>query len=213
VLWWGQCIFNASPTADTPQLGLRQRNRQYTPSHLCRCACPCVAPFLQIDLLCTKHFHGLKSDEVLNFSVAITVMRVQRKWRARMRAAQLKRKKDARIARAVAPPDWREVVAARGRLMKASWQARQVGGVGWGCVPCMTHLLQQRPSLCCQYCIGLMTQGCSVLGSLLQGGSSSHVPSKPGCMPNMHQCVGDSCTCQACPWMRRLQPYKPTVDS
>jgi hypothetical protein len=76
-----------------------------------------------------KHFHGLKSDEVLNFSVAITVMRVQRKWRARMRAAQLKRKKDARTARA-APPDWREVVAARGRLMKASWQARQVGVVG-----------------------------------------------------------------------------------
>ncbi len=33
---------------------------------------------------------------MLNFSVAVTVMRVQRKWRARMRAAKLKRKREVR---------------------------------------------------------------------------------------------------------------------
>lgn len=42
----------------------------------------------------TRAFKNLKADEVLNFSVAVTVMRVQRKWRARMRAAKLKRKRE-----------------------------------------------------------------------------------------------------------------------
>jgi hypothetical protein len=42
----------------------------------------------------SRAFRNLKADEVLNFSVAVTVMRVQRKWRARMRAAKLKRKRE-----------------------------------------------------------------------------------------------------------------------
>ena len=48
-------------------------------------------------------FRNLQSDEMLNFSVAVTVMRVQRQWRARMRAAKLRRKKDWRHDRADAP--------------------------------------------------------------------------------------------------------------
>lgn len=51
----------------------------------------------QIDRLVTRAFRNLKADEVLNFSVAVTVMRVQRKWRARMRAAKLKRKREVRV--------------------------------------------------------------------------------------------------------------------
>jgi hypothetical protein len=51
---------------------------------------------LQINKLVTRAFRNLKADEVLNFSVAVTVMRVQRKWRARMRAAKMKRKKEVR---------------------------------------------------------------------------------------------------------------------
>jgi hypothetical protein len=50
----------------------------------------------QINKLVTRAFRNLKADEVLNFSVAVTVMRVQRKWRARMRAAKMKRKKEVR---------------------------------------------------------------------------------------------------------------------
>jgi hypothetical protein len=48
----------------------------------------------QIDRLVARAFKNLKADEVLNFSVAVTVMRVQRKWRSRMRAAKLKRKRE-----------------------------------------------------------------------------------------------------------------------
>jgi hypothetical protein len=46
----------------------------------------------------SRAFRNLKADEVLNFSVAVTVMRVQRKWRARMRAAKLKRKREVRVS-------------------------------------------------------------------------------------------------------------------
>jgi hypothetical protein len=53
-------------------------------------------PHWQIDKLVSRAFRNLKADEVLNFSVAVTVMRVQRKWRARMRAAKMKRKKEVR---------------------------------------------------------------------------------------------------------------------
>lgn len=52
---------------------------------------------VQIDRLVSRAFRNLKADEVLNFSVAVTVMRVQRKWRARMRAAKLKRKREVRL--------------------------------------------------------------------------------------------------------------------
>jgi hypothetical protein len=57
---------------------------------------------VQINKLVTRAFRNLKADEVLNFSVAVTVMRVQRKWRARMRAAKMKRKKEVR-AQAAGP--------------------------------------------------------------------------------------------------------------
>lgn len=55
----------------------------------------------QLDRLVEKFFRNLQSDEMLNFSVAVTVGRVQRKWRARMRAAKLMRKKAWRNARRV----------------------------------------------------------------------------------------------------------------
>lgn len=58
---------------------------------------------LQIDRLVTRAFRNLKADEVLNFSVAVTVMRVQRKWRARMRAAKMKRKKEVWCAVGIGP--------------------------------------------------------------------------------------------------------------
>lgn len=50
----------------------------------------------------SRAFRNLKADEVLNFSVAVTVMRVQRKWRARMRAAKMKRKKEVGVFACVA---------------------------------------------------------------------------------------------------------------
>eukprot|EP00198_Chlamydomonas_reinhardtii_P001158 XP_001690493.1 voltage-gated Ca2+ channel, alpha subunit [Chlamydomonas reinhardtii] len=58
----------------------------------------------QIDRLVDKFFHELTAqDEMLNFSVAITVMKVQRKWRTRMRAAKLRRKNQWRKDRRDAP--------------------------------------------------------------------------------------------------------------
>ena len=44
---------------------------------------------LQIDRMIAKFFAGLPNDEQLNFSVAVTVMKVQRKWRARMRTLRV----------------------------------------------------------------------------------------------------------------------------
>lgn len=41
---------------------------------------------LQIDRMIAKFFSTLPVDEQLNFSVAVTVMSVQRKWRLRMKA-------------------------------------------------------------------------------------------------------------------------------
>ncbi|GIL78272.1 hypothetical protein Vretifemale_7701, partial [Volvox reticuliferus] len=58
----------------------------------------------QIDRLVNKFFRELPTqDEMLNFSVAITVMKVQRKWRTRMRASKLMRKKRWRQDRHDAP--------------------------------------------------------------------------------------------------------------
>lgn len=45
---------------------------------------------LQIDRMIAKFFSGLPADEQLNFSVAVTVMKVQRKWRARMRTLRVR---------------------------------------------------------------------------------------------------------------------------
>ncbi len=41
---------------------------------------------LQIDRMIAKFFSSLPVDKQLNFSVAVTVMSVQRKWRQRMKA-------------------------------------------------------------------------------------------------------------------------------
>lgn len=57
----------------------------------------------------TRAFRNLKADEVLNFSVAVTVMRVQRKWRARMRAAKMKRKKEVWCAAGIGPSKTQDV--------------------------------------------------------------------------------------------------------
>lgn len=84
----------------------------------------------QIDRLVARAFRDLRSDEVLNFSVAVTVMRVQRKWRARMRAAKMRRTKETRADRAAAP-DHADVVAARGALLKRAALDRRVRGWWW----------------------------------------------------------------------------------
>ncbi|WIA28050.1 hypothetical protein OEZ86_010635 [Tetradesmus obliquus] len=84
----------------------------------------------QIDRLVSRAFRNLKADEVLNFSVAVTVMRVQRKWRARMRAAKLKRKREFRAERGVAPA-YSDVVAARHGVLKSALQRRQGGDLRW----------------------------------------------------------------------------------
>lgn len=84
----------------------------------------------QIDRLVSRAFRGMRSDEVLNFSVAVTVMRVQRKWRARMRAAKLKRTKETRADRAHAP-DYADVVAARDALLRRAVLDRRAGNRRW----------------------------------------------------------------------------------
>jgi hypothetical protein len=100
--------------AEIPQGILKDQVRQELGRHACGCrhagglrfdchgsapsalhVCPHPTP-AQIDRLVSRAFKNLKADEVLNFSVAVTVMRVQRKWRARMRAAKLKRKREVR---------------------------------------------------------------------------------------------------------------------
>ena len=45
---------------------------------------------LQIDRMIAKFFSSLPVDEQLNFSVAVTVMSVQRKWRQRMKAHKVR---------------------------------------------------------------------------------------------------------------------------
>ncbi|KAL6748527.1 Ion transport protein-domain-containing protein [Haematococcus lacustris] len=57
----------------------------------------------QLDRLAEKFFQGLPHDEAINFSMAVTVGRVQRQWRARMRAAKLRRRKTWRAQRDGAP--------------------------------------------------------------------------------------------------------------
>ncbi|KAI8464917.1 MAG: Ion transport protein-domain-containing protein [Monoraphidium minutum] len=84
----------------------------------------------QIDRLVARAFKGMRSDEVLNFSVAVTVMRVQRKWRARMRAAKLKRKKETRAERGVVPT-YADIVAARDTVLRQAIAARQEGDRRW----------------------------------------------------------------------------------
>jgi hypothetical protein len=138
----------------------------------------------QIDRLVARHFKNMRSDEVLNFSVAVTVMRVQvgggcillllesktlawaprasilvelairlklrcsghkhtnlaappslsvsqRKWRARMRAAKLKRTKETRAERSVVPA-YADVVASRDVLLRQAVTSRRVRGQGEG---------------------------------------------------------------------------------
>ena len=50
------------------------------------CECAQGEMKLQIDRMIAKFFSSLPVDEQLNFSVAVTVMSVQRKWRQRMKA-------------------------------------------------------------------------------------------------------------------------------
>eukprot|EP00775_Hariotina_reticulata_P006841 gene6841-7059_t len=78
----------------------------------------------QIDRLVARAFKNLKADEVLNFSVAVTVMRVQRKWRSRMRAAKLKRKRELRAERGLAP-SYADVVEVQDVVLKSAVQRRQ----------------------------------------------------------------------------------------
>ena len=52
---------------------------------------------LQIDRMIAKFFSSLPVDEQLNFSVAVTVMSVQRKWRQRMKAHKVERLIIARL--------------------------------------------------------------------------------------------------------------------
>ena len=50
------------------------------------CICAQGEMKLQIDRMIAKLFSSLPVDEQLNFSMAVTVMSVQRKWRQRMKA-------------------------------------------------------------------------------------------------------------------------------
>eukprot|EP00798_Chlamydomonas_sp_ICE-L_P015920 gene15920-22054_t len=52
-----------------------------------------------LDKLVERFFKNLHNDEIFNFSVAVVAGKVQRKWRARMRAAKLRRKKEWRVTR------------------------------------------------------------------------------------------------------------------
>ncbi len=91
----------------------------------------------QIDRLVDKFFHDLAAqDEMLNFSVAITVMKVQRKWRTRMRAAKLRRKKQWRHDREDAPL-YPELVHGKALIVdRWDW----VGLVGPGRLDCARGL-------------------------------------------------------------------------
>lgn len=57
----------------------------------------------QLDRLVEKFFRSLQTEESMNFHAAVSVGRVQRNWRARARAAKLKRKKMWRCSRFSAP--------------------------------------------------------------------------------------------------------------
>lgn len=88
---------------------------------------PCLSGAIkeQIDRLVDKFFHDLAAqDEMLNFSVAITVMKVQRKWRTRMRAAKLRRKKQWRHDREDAPL-YPELVHGKAIIVER-WVSRSV---------------------------------------------------------------------------------------
>lgn len=59
----------------------------------------------QIEQLVEKFFRDLNKDnEQMNFSAAVSVMLIQRKWRTRMRAHRLRRMKEWRKTRSVNVP-------------------------------------------------------------------------------------------------------------
>lgn len=58
----------------------------------------------QLDRLTDKFFNTLPMDSALNFSSAVMVPRIERKWRARFQAKKLKRRNDVRQARRVVVP-------------------------------------------------------------------------------------------------------------
>ncbi|KXZ47565.1 hypothetical protein GPECTOR_34g724 [Gonium pectorale] len=107
----------------------------------------------QIERLVDKFFHGLaEQEEMLNFSVAVTVMKVQRKWRTRMRAAKLMRKKHWRQDRRIVP-SYQEVVGGKAgiaerfdaykdaqREIGKAWEAKQLA---WGRKPDKSELARQ----------------------------------------------------------------------
>lgn len=65
---------------------------------------------LQIDRMIAKFFSSLPVDEQLNFSVAVTVMSVQRKWRQRMKAHK--------VGFRHCIPAWSSVLYAQLRVMR-----------------------------------------------------------------------------------------------
>lgn len=88
------CVSGVPAHLTLAYLGLTILCMCHTSAHLRPLSCICAQ---QINKLVSRAFRNLKADEVLNFSVAVTVMRVQRKWRARMRAAKMKRKKEVGV--------------------------------------------------------------------------------------------------------------------
>lgn len=68
-------------------------------------------------------------DETMNFSAAVSVMMIQRKWRSKLRAHKLRRKKEWRRGRTTNVPKYTEIMEERG---EAGRMLRQVGDMGEG---------------------------------------------------------------------------------
>ncbi|KAK9823801.1 hypothetical protein WJX72_005586 [[Myrmecia] bisecta] len=84
----------------------------------------------QIERMIQKFFAHLHLDEELNFSVAVVVMRVQRKWRAKMRANRIRRMRAARQDRQLLPP-LAHVLDKKEELLKELHALKRQGHSVW----------------------------------------------------------------------------------
>lgn len=85
----------------------------------------------ELDRMVTRKFKDLTADEYLNFSVAVSVMRIQRKWRARVRANKWRRARLHRLERQRLPP-LSEVIDNRGALIEKLHTLRHANPFGDG---------------------------------------------------------------------------------
>ena len=66
----------------------------------------------QIEKLTHHFFKNLQPEEMLNFSTAVVVMKVQKRWRARTRAIRLRRRRAWRMARREEVPSFGELAGS-----------------------------------------------------------------------------------------------------